>query len=174
MPDTIDCHEYVNADAIAAALSPFRPAEVSIEAGRLMLRRIHELARVRTDFAFETTMASRSFLPFLRQCRKDGYRIHCVYVWLRSPALALARVADRVRSGGHFVPDDTVRARYSRGLRNFFALYAPVAHEWAFYDNSAADLLPVAHCGRDRKTHIHQPDVWSIAKGGQDEPAEED
>ena len=127
MPELLDCYEYVNADAIASALSPFRPNEVSIDAGRLMLKRIQELASRNLDFAFETTMASRSFVPFLKRCRNAGYFLHVIYIWLQSPELSIARVAERVASGGHFVPEDTIRARYSRGLDNFFKLYAPTA-----------------------------------------------
>ena len=120
MPELINCYEYINADAIASALSPFKPGEVSIDAGRLMLTRIRELAEKRQDFAFESTMASRSFAPFLRACKTMGYEIHLVYIWLKSPDLAVARVAQRVESGGHFVEEKTIRNRYSHGLRNFF------------------------------------------------------
>jgi predicted ABC-type ATPase len=160
MPAVIDCFEYVNADAIAGGLSPFRPAEVSINAGRLMLKRIRELADKREDFAFETTMASRSFALFLKSCKKSGYMIHLIYIWLQSPELAIARVAERVKSGGHFVPDETVRNRYHRGLYNFFHIYMQIADNWAFYDNSRAEILLIAEKSKNEEMRIITPDIW--------------
>ena len=160
MPELIDCYEYLNADAIAKALSPFRPNEVSIDAGRLMLKRIRELANKLEDFAFETTMASRSFAPFLVKCKKNGYSIHAVYIWIRSPELAIARVKERVKSGGHFVPDGTVRSRYARGLKNFFSLYVPLADTWALYDNSKSEIEFVASKERNGEIAIFCPDIW--------------
>jgi len=160
MPLPIDCYEYVNADAIAAALSPFRPNEVTIEAGRLMLKRIRELAGKKDTFAFETTMASRSFVPFLTQCKNDGFRIHLVYIWLHSPDLSIARVAQRVESGGHYVPDTIFRMRYERGLRNFFSLYLPIADTWAFYDNSCSEIKLIAEKPSRETTKIVLPDIW--------------
>jgi predicted ABC-type ATPase len=140
MPKDIECSEYVNADSIALALSPFNSEMVSIEAGRLMLRRIHELAMKKVTFAFETTMASRTFLPFLDQCKKSGYNLQLIYIWLISPDLSVARVTQRVEGGGHDVPEHTIRRRYKRGMKNFLSLYMPIADGWAVYDNS--QLLP--------------------------------
>ena len=162
MPELIECYEYVNADSIAKALSPFNPAEVSIEAGRLMLKRIHELAGQKKDFAFETTMASRSFVPFLAECKNQGYKINCVYVWLQSPELSIARVASRVVSGGHFVPDDTVRQRYQRGLENFFKLYIPLSDGWAFYDNSQSEIRLIAEKIYGKEVEINDPETWKL------------
>jgi predicted ABC-type ATPase len=160
MPGNIDCYEYVNADAIAAALSPFRPAEVSIEAGRVMLKRIRELAQRREDFAFETTMASRSFAPFLIECRAAGYKIHVVYLWLRTPELAIERVVQRVLSGGHAVPEETIRSRYARGISNFFQLYMPSADTWACYDNSESTVRLIAEKTTGEKENICDAQTW--------------
>ena len=94
-----------------------------MQAGRIMLARLRELARQRVDFAFETTLASRTFAPWLRELRDSDYRVHLLFLWLPSPELAIARVATRVQEGGHHVPDETIRRRYHAGLRNFFRLY---------------------------------------------------
>ena len=134
--DTLAVHEFVNADTIAQGISAFDVDAAAIRAGRIMLERIHELARERADFAFETTLASRSFAPWVRQLIHDGYRFDLVFVWLASPEIAFARVASRVRSGGHSVPEAVVRRRYERGLHNFFQLYRPLADHWHFLDNS--------------------------------------
>lgn len=128
--------EFVNADSIAHGLSAFAPETVSLEAGRLMLAQLRRLAARRASFAFETTLASRSFAPWLRGLIADGYAFHLVFLWLPSADLCVNRVAERARMGGHFVPEDVIRRRYDTGLRNFFTLYRPLAVSWEFYDSS--------------------------------------
>jgi predicted ABC-type ATPase len=130
--------EFVNADTIALGLSAFQPEQVAIAAGRIMLERLQSLARSRESFAFETTLASRSFAPWLRELRDQGYRAHLAFLSLPSPELALARVRERVRRGGHDVPETVVRRRYIAGLRNFFTLYQSIADRWQMLDNRDA------------------------------------
>ncbi len=134
--------EFVNADVIARGLSAFYPDRVAITAGRIMLARLKELAAQRADFAFETTLASRSFAPWLRRLMTSGYSVHLL--WLSSADLAVARVADRVGMGGHYVPDEVVRRRYSAGICNFFTLYRPLATTWALYNTSGPQPVRVA------------------------------
>ncbi len=136
--DTLHLVEFVNADAIAAGLSGFRPESAAIHAGRVMLRRLRQLASKREDFAFESTLASRGLAPWIRRLKQDGYLFHLAYLWLPKPEIAIARVAERVRAGGHHVPETTIRRRYDSGLRNFFGLYRPIATNWRFYNNAAA------------------------------------
>ncbi len=140
----LSCMEYVNADAIAAALSPFQPEKSAIEAGRLMLQRIHELAEQGVDFAFETTLASRSFVPFLKRCKEKGYQIVLIYVYLSTPDLAVSRVDERVKAGGHNIPEHVIRRRYTRSLHNFVNLYMSLADAWEIYDNSGREPIYVA------------------------------
>jgi predicted ABC-type ATPase len=128
--------EFVNADAIAEGLSAFRPASVAFAAGRIMLGRLRELAIARASFAFETTLASRNFAPWLRTLRMRGFRIHIAFLSLPSADLAVARVAERVRRGGHDVPEEVVRRRFVSGLSNFVSLFEPVADSWQMLDNS--------------------------------------
>ena len=160
LPDLLDCEEYVNADAIAAGLSPFKPEATAIQAGRLMLQRIHELAEQNKDFAFETTMASRSFLPFLQQCKGNGYTVHLLFLWLHSPELALKRVASRVLNGGHHVPDEFVLRRYISGLKNFFKLYIPIANTWILYDNSSRRPVLIAQKATEQSLEIIDEQIW--------------
>lgn len=136
--DALQVSEFVNADAIAGGMSAFRPDSVAIPAGRAMLNRVQHLADARADFAFETTLASRSFAPWLARLKRRGYHVHVLFLWLESADLAVNRVAARVRRGGHNVPEATVRRRYERGLRNLFRLYLPVADSWQMFDNSRA------------------------------------
>jgi predicted ABC-type ATPase len=140
----LGCLAYVNADAIAAALSPFQPEKSAIEAGRMMLSRIHDLAAQQKTFAFESTLASRSFAPFLKQRKADGYQIVLLYFYLASPELAIARVRARVAAGGHHIPEADIRRRYERSLNNLNSLYLPLVDAWEIYDNSGNSFTLVA------------------------------
>jgi predicted ABC-type ATPase len=146
LPDYADCREFVNADLIAAGLSPFNPEGQAIQAGRLMLSRIESLARQRIDFGFETTLAGRGWLPLLQDLRQRGYRLNMFFLWLPSPDLAVQRVVERVQAGGHSVPEEVIRRRFKRGIRNFFEIYEPFLDGWLLLDNSALppDLVAFA------------------------------
>jgi predicted ABC-type ATPase len=153
--------EFVNADPIAYGLSGLFPERVAITAGRVMIARLRALARLRADFAFETTLASRSFAPWLDELRTAGYQSHLAFLSLPSAELALERVAERVRLGGHHVPPDVVRRRFSGGLRNFFSIYRRRVDSWQVYDNSGFDLRPIA-AGRFGGTVIVEDEAsWS-------------
>jgi predicted ABC-type ATPase len=125
--DLLGVAEYVNADLIAQGLSAFDPQSVAFQAGRVMLGRLRQLAARRRHFAFETTLATRGYLPWLRTLRADGFAFDLAFLWLPSPEMAVARVAERVCRGGHDVPEAVIRRRYARGLQNFFRLYRPRA-----------------------------------------------
>lgn len=109
LPNVLDCIEYVNADAIAAGLSPFNPESMAIQAGRLMIERIHSLASSEVDFAFETTLASRALVPCIEECWQRGYTATLLYFWLSSPDLAAEQVDFRVSTEGHLIPEQTIR-----------------------------------------------------------------
>ena len=136
LPKVVDCFEFVNADNIAAGLSPLAPSRAALEAGKLVLRRIRSLSRERKSFGFETTLAGQTYVHLLKELRGRGYRIQIYFLWLRSVDLALRRVAERVRQGGHSVPDEDVKRRYVTGARNLFVLYRPLADFIALMDNS--------------------------------------
>ncbi|HEX4796432.1 MAG TPA: hypothetical protein VH370_21765 [Humisphaera sp.] len=103
------------------------------------------------NFAFETTLASRTFAPRIRDLRSNGYSFHLIYLWLPSADQAIARVASRVQMGGHFVPDETVRRRYIAGIQNFFSLYRPIADSWRWYDNSNREKPTLIASGKAEK-----------------------
>lgn len=147
--------EFVNADEIARGLAGFAPEVEAIAAGRIMIARIRELAAERASFAFESTLASRVFASYIKSMRADGYLFRLVFLHLPSADAAVARVAGRVREGGHGVPEEVVRRRYQRGLRNLFTLYLPIADEWAVYDSSGLPLLIAS------STTIAQPEAWT-------------
>lgn len=158
---TLSVDEFVNADVIARGLSEFHPERAALEAGRIMLARLHQLASQRNNFAFETTLASRSFAPWIAGLQRDGYAFHLVYFWLHDAEQALARVKDRVASGGHDVPEETVRRRYRGGLVNFFRLYQPIADSWGFYDNSSrTGPRRIASGELNQETRIDDIAIW--------------
>jgi predicted ABC-type ATPase len=127
LPEYAKCLEFVNADLIAAGLSPFAPETQTIRAGKLLLTRIRELGEVHRDFGFETTLAGRTYSKTLKDMKSAGYRIMLFFLWLPNADLAVARVANRVRQGGHSVPEDTIRRKFGLGLRNLFQIYLPFA-----------------------------------------------
>lgn len=156
LPEMLGCKEFVNADEIAKGLSPFNPESVAIEAGRLMLQRMDDLLSEGSDFAFETTLSTRSYVKFIEWAQAKGYFVTLLYFWLPTPEQAIERVATRVREGGHNIPSDVIRRRYANGIKNLTALYIPLCNYWAIYDNSSADeqIRIIALGGKDITTHI--------------------
>lgn len=126
LPEILDCKEFVNADEIAKGLSPFNTESVALEAGRLMLKRIAELMNEGLDFAFETTLSTRSYVGKVREAQKLGYRVTLLFYWLDSIELAKKRVETRVEEGGHDIPADVIERRYVKGISNLFNLYLPI------------------------------------------------
>jgi predicted ABC-type ATPase len=163
--DGLGVLEYVNADPIASGLSGFDPAGVAIAAGRVMLRRLHELANQGRTFAFESTLAAKSYAPWIEELRSRGYSFLLMFLWLRSADLAVHRVRERVRAGGHDVREEVIRRRYDSGLRNFWKLYQPLANTWAVYDNSDSGspdpILVAKGTGSDPVPLIEHP-LWRV------------
>lgn len=153
LPNYAECLEFVNADLIASGLSPFSPERAAIRAGRLMLERIHFLADRGTDFGFETTLSGKGYVRLLKDLKSRGYRIYLYFLWVDNVDIALGRVADRVRRGGHNVPEKIVRRRFKRGLPNLFNLYRPLLDLWAIFDNSTDHPVMIA-CEEDRDLEI--------------------
>jgi predicted ABC-type ATPase len=140
LPEILNCKEFVNADNIAAGISPFNPSGVAFEAGRIMLSRINELMSEGADFAFETTLATRSYVSQVKKAQMAGYKVSLLYFWLSSPKIAIERVSKRVSNGGHNIPADIIERRYYRGIDNLHQLYIPICDEWTLVDNM--DLVP--------------------------------
>jgi predicted ABC-type ATPase len=150
----------VNADEIARGLSPFNPAGAEVASARSMLSRIRSLIASRESFAIETTCAGRGHAATISACRRLGYRITLLFLWLPGADLAVARVARRVAEGGHDVPEDVVRRRYAAGLTNMVNLYLPLADVAAIYDNSDRDQQLVARRDSGKDLLIHDSDRW--------------
>lgn len=156
--------QFVNADTIALGLSAFEPERAAIQARRVMLVRLHQLAENREDFAFETTLASKTFAPWIRALKNKEYHFHLVFLTLPSAELAIERVAERVRMGGHNVPAETIRRRYASGIRNFFNLYQPLTDSWRIYDNSGFSPHLIAHGSGGVVECVADETAWSRLK----------
>lgn len=164
LQERLGIRHFVNADTIARGLSQFDPESVGIAAGRVMIERMRELAKNRDDFAFETTLASRSFAPWIAELRRGGYEFYLRYLWVPSPDFSVARVAGRVLQGGHHVPPEIVARRYLGGIRNLFGLYMPIADDWAVYDNTMGDRREVAEGRLSAVTKLYDERVWETIR----------
>lgn len=164
LPDILDCREFVNADNIAAGISPFNVEAVAVEAGRIMLHRIDELLGLGQDFAIETTLATRSYVSLVKKAQALGYKVTLLYIWLNSPGLAIRRVSERVSKGGHNIPSEVVERRYIRGMSNFFNLFMPVCDAWIFADNSENNLGIIAGGEKLLENIIENTDLWEAIK----------
>lgn len=141
LPNEADCPVFVNADLIAAGLSPFAPESAALQAGRVMLQQLALHAAARVSFAFETTLSGRAYLRQIGQWQGMGYKVKLVFLQLASPEVAIARVAQRVEQGGHDIPEAVIRRRFAAGRENFERLYAPRVDSWVLYDNAGADAV---------------------------------
>lgn len=136
LPEILDCKEFVNADEIAKGLSPFQPEKVAVEAGRIMISRINNLLEDKLSFAFETTLATKSYKNKILLARNKGYTVTLLFFWLQTIDLAKERVATRVLEGGHNIPKDVIERRYINGIKNLFSIYMPIVDELMIFDNS--------------------------------------
>ncbi len=158
--DTFGLRDYVNADMVAAGLSGFGSEDVGFTAGRFVLMWLRRLARQRESFAFESTLAARSYVRWIEPLMQRGYRLHIVFLWLNSPDLAVQRVRDRVAGGGHDIPERVIRRRYRRGIINFMELYRPLATTWAVYNNSQRPAALIATGTGSVTSEVREPELW--------------
>src|ERR1035437_2342419 len=164
LPEMLNCREFVNADEIARGLSPFQPEKVPIESGRIMIHRVNELIEQQVDFAFETTLSTLSLQGIIASAKEKDYVITLVYIWLKSPEMAIQRVRKRVSEGGHDIPDETIIRRYNSGLNNLFELYMPISDFWMVIDNSESPLTLVAEGLINEEEQIYNKDIWDKIK----------
>lgn len=139
LPQEAGCPVFVNADLIAAGLSPFEPERAAIQAGRLTLEAIAQHVERRESFAFETTLSGRAYARQIPRWRALGYRVELFFLSLPSADMAVQRVAERVRQGGHNIPENTIRRRYEAGQRLLTEVYQPLVDQWVLYDNAGEE-----------------------------------
>ena len=136
LPTTAQCPRFINADLIAAGLSPFAPEQEAIRAARLMLAEIRSCVARGDSFALETTLSGLGYVRHIRAWQAQGYRVSLFFLALPTVQMAIARVADRVHQGGHNIPEAVIRRRFSAGLQNFKNHYQTCVNTWAKYDNA--------------------------------------
>ena len=161
LPEMLDCNEFVNADEIARGLSPFQPDKAAIDAGRIMLNRIRDLIRLKIDFAFETTLSTKSYVKTIQSAKENGFTVTLVFFWLNSVNLAKERVRARVAEGGHNIPEDVILRRYKSGIKNFLHLYLPIIDNWMVIDNSQTPFQLVAEGNEDKEIQIYNSSIWN-------------
>ena len=155
---------FVNADYIARGLSGRNTDAVAFEAGRIMLKRLRQLSEAKADFAFESTLSSRTFATFLQALKRQGYVVAIYYFSLANAQLAIRRVKLRVALGGHDVPPDVIRRRFGRSLNNFFNLYVPLSDEWTLFDNSTVPHARVVAAQFDNQITVTETATWHKLK----------
>ena len=160
LPELLHVTEFVNADEIAKGLSPFQPEKVAIEAGKIMLRRLNDLLEQKQDFAFETTLSSKTFIHQIAKAKTLGYSVHLVFYWLESVELAIERVKIRVAEGGHNIPTETITRRYYAGLKNFINIYMRIADSWMMFENSESEPMPIAKGEKSGLIITFNEQIW--------------
>jgi predicted ABC-type ATPase len=161
LPEMLDCKEFVNADEIARGISPFKPESVSIQAGKIMIERINNLMANGTDFAIETTLATRIYAKIIKYAQERGYRVTLLFFWLSMPNLAVERVKMRVASGGHNIEEKTIRRRYDIGIKNLFSLYIPLCEYWMIINNSTIPQELIAEGGKSMEPKIYNKPTYN-------------
>lgn len=135
LPEMLNCKEFVNADEIARGLSPFNPEHVAIQAGKIMLKRIDDLLFQQEDFALETTLTTKSYLNMIMVAQRMHYKVTLLFFWLNDVNLAIKRVEKRVIEGGHHIPEEVIRRRYAKGIKNL-KTFIDLVDNWIVLNNS--------------------------------------
>ena len=164
LPEVLDCKEFINADEIAKGLSPFQPESVAMQAGRIMLARMDELLQKGETFAFETTLATKSYKQKIEWAQANGYEVTLLFFWLDSPNIAKERVAQRVAEGGHNIPLETIERRYYNGIANLFTIYIDMVDICYIFDNSEGERTPIAKKYKGEKEIIYNAVLYNQMK----------
>ncbi len=164
LPEILGCKEFINADEIAKGLSPFQPESVAVQAGRIMLARMDELLQKGETFAFETTLATKSYKQKIEWAQANGYEVTLLFFWLDSPNIAKERVAQRVAEGGHSIPLETIERRYYNGIANLFTIYIDIVDICYIFDNSEGRKELIAQKERHKDIVIYNNDKFNLMK----------
>ena len=161
LPEFFKLNPFLNADDFARNLAPENVESAAMAAGRLLIERMRAFVREGRSFAMETTCSGKSYVPLLKNCKATGWRVSLYYFWLPTPEDSIARVANRVRQGGHHIPGEVIYRRFKTGLRNMLQLYLPLADNAEIYDNSGRKRILIAE-KRDGVAFVaHDPERWA-------------
>lgn len=160
LPELLDCKNFVNADSIAYGLSPLNPSIADFQAGKLMIKRIKQLIKLRKTFAIETTLTTLSYKEMIKDAKNNNYKIILLFIWLDDFKLAVNRVKERSIKGGHSVPVNIIKRRYYRGIYNLFDKFIDLSDNWYIFDNSDVSPVLVASGGINISKHINNEKVF--------------
>ena len=167
LPKYAQCSNFINADLIAMGLSPFKPAQVQLTAGKILLKQVDDMLHNRKDFAFESTLAGKTYVRLIKEAKALGYTVHIYYLWIPSADLAKERIKQRVKQGGHHVPSVDVDRRYPRSLSHFLDVYGPMVDSWEIFDNAEGEPRVIAK--RDEKSlMIVDEEMYHLLHKGKD------
>jgi predicted ABC-type ATPase len=164
LPEMLDCQEFLNVDEIARGLSPLNPDKAAIEAGRLLLGKIDKFISNHIDFAFETTLASKSYANKIKVAKQNGYQTTLIFFWLDTVDLAIERVKTRVLEGGHNISTPVIIRRYYAGLKNLFEIFIPICDYWMIFDNSRLPSTLIAEGSSDNDIKIKKNITFGLLK----------
>lgn len=164
LPEILQCEEFVNADEIAKALSPFHPESVAIAAGKIMLDRIEELLDGEHSFSIETTLSTKSYVNLVRKAQSRGFVVQLLFFWLPTPEAAIQRVAKRVCEGGHNIPQEVIIRKYYAGINNLFHLFMGVVDAWMVVENMRNPRVIIADGGKDVPPNINNVELFEKIK----------
>jgi predicted ABC-type ATPase len=164
LPDVLFIKEFINADAIAAGISPFNVEDVAFQAARIMLERIDLMIAEQKDFAIETTLSSKSYIKLVDDAKARGYSITLIFFWLKDVELAQLRVKNRVLHGGHNIPETVIERRYHRGIYNLINHFIHLCDVWAVFDNSFLQPKMVAKGIKDTEIEIMDANIFDQLK----------
>ena len=156
LPRYLDCKVFVNADLIAGGLAPFAPEQVALKAGKLLLEEIKQTAKRGADFGFETTLSGKSYVRLFGDLIRSGYAIHLFFLWIPNVEISIKRIRERVRRGGHDIPEPVVRRRFYRGIENFFNVYQRFLSSWVIFDNSTPEPETIAYRSGQKQVVISE------------------
>ena len=161
LPELWRCREFVNADEIAKGLSPFNPEGMAIEAGRLMLKRIDALLEGDESFSIETTLSTKSYRQLVSEAHDKGFLVQLLFFWLPSPEMAIERVSQRVKEGGHNIAEDVIRRRYKAGIENLIDIYIDIVDSWMIVENQHNPRIIIADGGKESDTKIYDQELYN-------------
>jgi len=164
LPDYLGVKTFINADLIAGGIAPFDAEGVALKAGKLLLTEIEDATKKQVDFGFETTLSGKSYVNLIRKLVAAGFAVHVLFLWIPTVALALKRVEERVRRGGHHIPTDVVKRRFHRGIYNLFHLYAPIISSWTILDNSGERPKLIAYSESGHESILDHKTFQAIKK----------
>ncbi|OGX30657.1 MAG: hypothetical protein A2787_05790 [Omnitrophica WOR_2 bacterium RIFCSPHIGHO2_01_FULL_48_9] len=168
LPKYAHCDNFINADLIALGLAPFSPVKFQIKAGKLLIEQIDQFLKKRIDFAFESTLSGKTYVPLFKEAKTKGYNITIFYLSIPSTRLAQERIKQRVREGGHHVPTADIKRRFKRSWQNFIGLYMPLAQSWFLFDNSSLEPLEIAKCDQGKICVLNKSLYKKLMEDGYD------